>query len=314
MSPLPSSSVSSMMLAGLVASIVVATGSPTATLMTEAATSGTVPVTASETSTFASSAASSTLASSPSSESQSSFSTPSRQQQKQQQHQKQKEMKTSSVIQPPSAVATGADSEDKNQKVHFDNVGEKRQHYDDVRSKTTQTKKSNMNKKSSMLRMPYIQQDELPIENVRQKWQSLSEDVEFVPSDQIDPKIVGRFLEQQQDNNYYGGEDEEGQDDDRAANDAKYKKIYGVEPFSYGDVEYDGYQQAWRLLGFIIDCNPLVDDDYFQNSGSGDQGTEDGCARYVLWAAVSSYILSLFSSFTFSSLALCHKYLFFVGS
>jgi hypothetical protein len=134
--------------------------------------------------------------------------------------------------------------------------------------------------------MPYIRQDELPIENVRQKWQSISEDVEFVPSDSIDQALVGRFLADQQ-QYYYNDDADNSNDDERAANAAKYQKIYGVEPFSYGNEEYDEYQQAWRLLGFIIDCNPIVDDDYYGGSGSQDQGTEDGCARYVLWAAVS---------------------------
>mmetsp|Transcript_52592 Transcript_52592/g.127410 ORF Transcript_52592/g.127410 Transcript_52592/m.127410 type:complete len:596 (+) Transcript_52592:385-2172(+) len=269
-----SSSVSSMMLAGLVASIVVATGSATATATVAEATSATVPVSASVTSTFASSASASASASS------SSSSSTSRQQQKM----------TSFVIPPPADVATATstvESEDRHQSaLPFENVEERR----DDQSQTKKNKKSNKTKKSNknMLRMPYIQQDELPIENVRQKWQSLSENVEFVPSDQIDQKFVGRFLEQQDNNydgGYYYGAEEDEEDDDRAANSAKYQKIYGVEPFSYGEVEYDEYQQAWRLLGFIIDCNPLVDDDYFQNSGSGDQGTEDGCARYVLWAA-----------------------------
>jgi hypothetical protein len=48
--------------------------------------------------------------------------------------------------------------------------------------------------------------------------------------------------------------------------------------------EYDEYQQAWRLLGFMIDCNSADDDDGGSGSGSQDT-TDDGCARYVLWAA-----------------------------
>lgn len=58
---------------------------------------------------------------------------------------------------------------------------------------------------------------------------------------------------------------------------------YSVQPFVEGMSEYDEYQQAWRLLGFMIDCNS-VDDDEGSGSGSEDV-TEDGCARYVLWAA-----------------------------
>ena len=91
--------------------------------------------------------------------------------------------------------------------------------------------------------------------------------------------LVHRFLEQ-------GNYDEDEADDGRMSG---MEDIYDVEPFAYGVDEYDEYQQAWRHMGFIVDCYPMVDDDYYQNggSGSGDQGTEDACARYVLWAAVS---------------------------
>ena len=56
--------------------------------------------------------------------------------------------------------------------------------------------------------------------------------------------------------------------------------------------EWDDYQQAWRLLGFFIDCDDdshwhYDDDTYVQQySGSGDaEYTAKGCPRYVLWAA-----------------------------
>ena len=70
--------------------------------------------------------------------------------------------------------------------------------------------------------------------------------------------------------------------------------IYKLSPFVEGESEYDEYQQAWRLLGFMIDCddeitNWMTDDWYQQNGenrGSGDQGTGEGCNRYVMWAAV----------------------------
>ena len=59
---------------------------------------------------------------------------------------------------------------------------------------------------------------------------------------------------------------------------------YAAQAFVDGvNTEYDSYQQAWRYLGFMIDCDASTDDD--NNSGSGDQGTDDGCERYVLWAA-----------------------------
>ena len=47
-------------------------------------------------------------------------------------------------------------------------------------------------------------------------------------------------------------------------------------------MEYDEQQQAWRYLGFVIDCDSATDDD-----ASWDGGTGEGCTRFVLWAAVS---------------------------
>jgi hypothetical protein len=72
--------------------------------------------------------------------------------------------------------------------------------------------------------------------------------------------------------------------------------IHRISPFADGAYEYDSHQQAWRLLGFMIDC----DDQYLSSSsnncddgnnnrkgsGSGDGGTGEGCHRYVIWAAV----------------------------
>jgi hypothetical protein len=64
---------------------------------------------------------------------------------------------------------------------------------------------------------------------------------------------------------------------------------YSVQPFVEGMGEYDEYQQAWRMLGFMIDCNQVSYANYGNNNNnhrSGDS-TSDGCARYILWAAVS---------------------------
>lgn len=46
---------------------------------------------------------------------------------------------------------------------------------------------------------------------------------------------------------------------------------------------YDEYAQAWRALGFFIDCG------YQQTDARRDlQEGEEGCRRYMLWAAVRS--------------------------
>ena len=146
-------------------------------------------------------------------------------------------------------------------------------------------KKSNKKNNKKNMQFPsemMISEEDLPINDPQNKWQSLNKDVEFIPADGISSDVVQRFLEQG-DYSYSYGETEESAYGGMSGMD----KVYDVEPFAYGVDEYDEYQQAWRLMGFIIDCNPMVDDDYYENggSGSGDQGTEDGCSRYVLWAA-----------------------------
>lgn len=53
---------------------------------------------------------------------------------------------------------------------------------------------------------------------------------------------------------------------------------------------YDDYAQAWRLIGFYIDCNA---EEYEQEADDrrrlegGDGGEDSACGRYLLWAAVS---------------------------
>ena len=148
---------------------------------------------------------------------------------------------------------------------------------------------ANKEKLESVLRQqnllpPLLREEDLPIENAKEKWKSLNKDVEFIPADGLDPRVVHRFLEQ---GDYYSAAEEE--EEEEYGGMSGMEQVYDVEPFAYGVDEYDEYQQAWRHMGFIVDCYPMVDDDYYQNggSGSGDQGTEDACARYVLWAAVS---------------------------
>jgi len=146
---------------------------------------------------------------------------------------------------------------------------------------TNKAKLESMVREQNLL-PPLVRNEDLPVENAKEKWQSLNQDVEFIPADGIDRRTVQRFLEQ---GNYYGDDAAEEEEEEESGMSGM-EDIYDVEPFVYGVDEYDEYQQAWRLMGFIVDCNPMVDDDYYgDGSGSGDQGTEDGCARYILWAA-----------------------------
>lgn len=56
---------------------------------------------------------------------------------------------------------------------------------------------------------------------------------------------------------------------------------------------YNDYAQAWRLLGFYIDCNAPFNNNnecYDEGGGGGGRDGDDGaaCQRYLLWAAVST--------------------------
>lgn len=74
-----------------------------------------------------------------------------------------------------------------------------------------------------------------------------------------------------------------------APDDDAYGNIYRLTPFVDGVSEYDSYQQAWRFLGFMVDCNAKTSSNN-NNEGHGSrdaQTTGEGCKRYLLWAAVS---------------------------
>ena len=57
-----------------------------------------------------------------------------------------------------------------------------------------------------------------------------------------------------------------------------------------GETYYDEYSQAWRLLGFYIDCDsPYEREGDCDGGGGGGNDNDEGenCPRYLLWAAVS---------------------------
>ena len=104
----------------------------------------------------------------------------------------------------------------------------------------------------------FIRQSDLP----HDKWVSLQRNVEFLPA--LDESFERqRQLRRLRSNRNYSP--------------------YSVHPFVEGESDYDEYQQAWRYLGFMIDCNDGGDDD---DGGSWDGGTGEECHRYLVWAAV----------------------------
>ena len=153
---------------------------------------------------------------------------------------------------------------------------------------------------ASFKNLPYLRNEDLPVigndPKQMKNWISLSKDVEFLEADSkfakrpppSNKKKIRRHLD-------------EGEDDETTTS-GKWdtNNPYSVQPFVEGISEYDEYQQAWRMLGFMIDCNPTTAEyeNESQHSNSGD-ATDDECARYVLWAAVSllrtllSWVLSL---------------------
>lgn len=98
-------------------------------------------------------------------------------------------------------------------------------------------------------------------------------------------------------------------DETTAEFDVGFSKIYmdGAETY------YDEYSQAWRALGFYIDCNSQIYDQYYVGGDDDEKEEGDnqqhrqlpenednvdndrlGCQRFMLWAAVSLYALLLF--------------------
>ena len=90
---------------------------------------------------------------------------------------------------------------------------------------------------------------------------------------------------------------------DRFLLDGDGRDEYSKQFIDGGETYYDEYAQAWRLLGFYIDCDSPYETQSdcwgYDEDGGGDQegGQEvqydkDGnvvrnCVRYLLWAAVS---------------------------
>jgi len=98
-----------------------------------------------------------------------------------------------------------------------------------------------------------------------------------------------------------------------ARNDRSY-----ASKFADGNTYYDEYSQAWRMLGWYVDCTPDVEADHRrrdrrkrrrledENGGDGGGGGDDAyaaeeeeqeyssssCLRYILWAAVSFFSAS----------------------
>lgn len=96
-------------------------------------------------------------------------------------------------------------------------------------------------------------------------WVSLDQDTEFLPADVSGAAFSSSVARQ-------------------LASSTNTYNPYASQAFVDGAYEYNGYQQAWRYLGFMIDCDNNGGSNQDDHK-SGDQGTGEGCSRYVLWAA-----------------------------
>lgn len=103
------------------------------------------------------------------------------------------------------------------------------------------------------------QMEDLGLTNLAKDWISLSPGSEFQPADASDDHALGQ---------------------------AQRELIFGYSQ-NYVDAfetNYLDYSQAWRYLGFYIDCSSEHDKRRHLNEGEN----EGACTRYLLWAAVGT--------------------------
>ena len=104
---------------------------------------------------------------------------------------------------------------------------------------------------------------------------SLPNGVVFQPAlDSADPLVAAQIKKAQE--RFLGKSDASGE-----ATAYEKQFIDGTETY------YDEYSQAWRLLGFYIDCNYSGEQE--GGGGNNNNGGTTGCRRILLWAAVSRY-------------------------
>ena len=90
-----------------------------------------------------------------------------------------------------------------------------------------------------------------------EQWSSLPNGIEFQPAANLSP-LAKEHLRQ-------------------LTKNAGAKESFQTMFVDGTETYYDEFSQAWRALGFYIDC------DY---QGDGEDGSASGCQRFMLWAAV----------------------------
>lgn len=131
----------------------------------------------------------------------------------------------------------------------------------------------------------HLEKENLP--STGQDWQSVSPNLEFQPNDFADEDEATANILRQARDRMLGT---------RSGTAAEYTM-----QFVNGDeTYYSPYSQAWRLLGFYIDCNApkgyqsdcdVYDEDGDNNNNDEDEdGEQAPCQRYLMWAAVRTRI------------------------
>jgi hypothetical protein len=111
------------------------------------------------------------------------------------------------------------------------------------------------------------------------EWVSLKDGVEFQPAmDHEDPK-VSKAVEQAR--LRFLSQTSEGE-----------SSAYETQFIDGSETYYAVLSQAWRYIGFFVDCNGISRDNRMLEEGNGG----DACGRYLLWAAVSIYLCSSVSA------------------
>lgn len=141
------------------------------------------------------------------------------------------------------------------------------------------------NAKTSNMRHPLLL-NKLP--DTGEGWSSLSNGVQVQPASQLSPLAQDHWRRLTNAN---------ATEDDEYDSSIAYQTLFvdGTETY------YDEYAQAWRALGFYIDCDydnsEGQNEEGQQNNGNNNNnnnndnnGDNSGCTRFLLWAAVSTFV------------------------
>jgi hypothetical protein len=116
--------------------------------------------------------------------------------------------------------------------------------------------------------VPHGKLSELP--TTGEEWTTLQNGMEFQPSANLSPLAQYHLRRLTTDEDFQVN---------------SFQKIFidGTETY------YDEYAQAWRVLGWYIDCDFVAENnDNDSNDNDNDNDNEgSGCQRFLLWAAVS---------------------------